>query len=354
MILNGRFGSRLTPGVSAVSIVLLGAWTAVSLTSAAVGGDEELHGHPHLGFHVGELKLVHEDMAQRASIEFVEAHPTADVDGDGLVTGPEKGAYFTALALLDPEAVLEKFPFLDADEDGELSSVEIAHGLEGRRHRMIKTHLGKLAELHRRPVIQKKRSHGGLAIVQGDGEFPHPQHGELEFFGHRMGFNAARRLHTTKALAHWLVQNIEDTPTQDEVSEVLTELEAVRAAAFLARHPEADLDEDGTISDDEHMQFELARVADHRARLLERFPEADLDEDGILSENELEQFEAARVAQHLAELLQRHPEIDVDGDGVLSKEELVHFKLQQIELKEADRKFGHRVYRVKEILHEED
>lgn len=347
MILNGRFVSRLTPGVSVFSIVLLGAWTAVSLTSAAVGGDDEPHGHPHSDLHFGELKLVHEEMAQRASIEFGEAHPSADVDGDGVVTKKEKHAYFIALAMLDPEFVLEQFPLLDADEDGELSLVEITHGFHGARHRTFKERPAKFGHAHEQAGFERKLSNG-------DVESPHPQHGELEFHAHRADFNSARQLHSSKAIAHWLLQNIEERPTKDEVAEVLTELEAARTAAFLREHPEADLDEDGTLSDDERKQFELARMADHRARVLEKHPEADLDQDGTLSDDEIEQMKSARMVQHLAEVLGLHPELDVDGDGVLSKEELVHFKMRQVELKEVWRPIGNRRMKVNLPLHEGD
>ena len=49
-------------------------------------------------------------------------------------------------------------------------------------------------------------------------------------------------------------------------------------------------------------------------RILRRHPEADLDGDGVLSEEEAQAF-------HRAVIVLRHPDTDLDGDGVLSDEE---------------------------------
>lgn len=124
----------------------------------------------------------------------------------------------------------------------------------------------------------------------------------------------------------------------------------------IERHPEADVDADGVVSDEEWLMFaserraeiltrlvkrfpgadadgdgtlnaeELELVkADIRARVLNRHPEADTDGDGILSEEEAKAFHEARLEEHKAQLLERHPEADVDGDGKLSDDEFHRF-----------------------------
>jgi len=92
-------------------------------------------------------------------------------------------------------------------------------------------------------------------------------------------------------------------------------------ARLVKRFPDADADDDGTLSPDE---LEVVK-ADIRARMLERHPEADTDGDGILSEEEAKAFHEARLEEHRAQILERHPEADIDGDGTLSDEEFHQF-----------------------------
>jgi len=88
---------------------------------------------------------------------------------------------------------------------------------------------------------------------------------------------------------------------------------------------------------------------DRRAKMLEKFPEADADNDGTLTREEIRAFHRARRGQDAgappeggasddrsakwrhrgkfgkpdpAKLLERHPELDTDKDGVLSDEEM--------------------------------
>ncbi len=93
-----------------------------------------------------------------------------------------------------------------------------------------------------------------------------------------------------------------------------------RLSMVLEQYPEADLDGDGTLTQDEARAFRMQMM-------LERHPEADLDGDGTLSEEETQAFRdsyrgsEAMQAERLAMILERHPEADLDGDGTLSQEE---------------------------------
>jgi len=92
-------------------------------------------------------------------------------------------------------------------------------------------------------------------------------------------------------------------------------------ARLAKRFPAADADGDGTLSADE---LEVVK-ADIRARMLERHPEADVDGDGVLSEEEAKAFHEARFEEHKAQVLERHPEADIDGDGTLGDDEFHQF-----------------------------
>ena len=61
-------------------------------------------------------------------------------------------------------------------------------------------------------------------------------------------------------------------------------------AQLLFRHPEADANSNGVLSDEEFEAFKVQRQAERRQRILERYPEADLDEDGTLGDEEIQKF----------------------------------------------------------------
>ena len=98
---------------------------------------------------------------------------------------------------------------------------------------------------------------------------------------------------------------------------------------LLKRMPEVDTDEDGTISDAELAAFKAEHEVKAREHCLAKNPEADTDGDGVLSDEEFEAFRATREIERRARLLEHHPEADVDGDGTVSEEEARAFRADQ-------------------------
>lgn len=116
---------------------------------------------------------------------------------------------------------------------------------------------------------------------------------------------------------------------------------ADRRTRMLERHPEADTNEDGELSDEEIKAFfknnkPLRDGMGHGPRhggpgrhgwkggaekMLEMHPEADTDGDGQLSPEERRAFMETRRAEMTKGLLAAHPDLDKDGDGELSYEE---------------------------------
>jgi Ca2+-binding EF-hand superfamily protein len=89
----------------------------------------------------------------------------------------------------------------------------------------------------------------------------------------------------------------------------------------LERFPEADADENGTLTDEEWLTF----AGEARNRLVARLDNAidtlDADEDGQVSDEELAALRTEHVNQVGDHIIERHPKSDTDGDGILSIEE---------------------------------
>ncbi|GMU22443.1 MAG: hypothetical protein AMXMBFR13_25290 [Phycisphaerae bacterium] len=102
------------------------------------------------------------------------------------------------------------------------------------------------------------------------------------------------------------------------------------AGEFLARFPDADTNQDGRLAPEELRAYFRSHGAEMRAELLKRRPEVDSDGDGTLSD---EEFRAARRdfmsrkatatpgEPFMDMILKRHPAADVDKDGRLSESE---------------------------------
>lgn len=216
-----------------------------------------------------------------------------------------------------PEFDVARFPRADLDQDGTLSDSEWAAFAKQARER----------------ILARLASRFPGADADGDGSI---NEGELETI-------------KAQVRERCLAKN-PDADTDGDGVLSANEFEAFHAARaeqrrarMLERHPEADLDRDGVLSDEEARAARGQRRG-HRGkpgtrpggrhgpwgpmmggpppdRILQRHPEADLDGDGALSESELEAFQVS----HRARFLERHPEADLDGDGTLSDEEMETF-----------------------------
>ena len=105
----------------------------------------------------------------------------------------------------------------------------------------------------------------------------------------------------------------------------------MRKAAFLRQNPEADLDKDGKLSEEEELKSRQAKIE----AFLKGHPEidrkkVDTNGDGKISLEEATGFSNKnadfRRDQEAANLLKRYPEADTNKDGKLSKEELQEFQ----------------------------
>jgi len=126
---------------------------------------------------------------------------------------------------------------------------------------------------------------------------------------------------------------------------------ADRHAKMLERHPEADTNKDGQLSDEEVKGFFKNRKpprdgigpggpgqgwhggksrAEMAKELLEAHPELDTNKDGEISREERkagrETIETFMRTKMSAKILAAHPNADTDGDGKLSEEEFAAFR----------------------------
>ncbi len=242
---------------------------------------------------------------------------------------------------------LEKHPEADLDENGDLSSAEWSAFAEQTRERMLDRLSKQFTD----------------ADADGDGTI-----GEAELA-------VLRAEGPTRARERCLMRNPEadlngdGVLSDDEFEAVQADRKQHRRTRMLERRPEADLDGDGVLSDEESRAFQINRGDQGRRRgpwndarrgeraprceartawMLERHPEADTDGDGTLSEEELQAFMESRPCggrdgdcpkgcghghgphgkfpPSPEQILERHPEADTDGDGTLSDEELRTFR----------------------------
>ena len=95
-----------------------------------------------------------------------------------------------------------------------------------------------------------------------------------------------------------------------------------RSEEFLKEHPEADKNGDGRISGDEAREFFRANPQAMRQDMLRRHPELDANKDGQLSDDELAAARSSFDERRRADMLRRFPQADTDGDGKLSDAEM--------------------------------
>ncbi len=105
-----------------------------------------------------------------------------------------------------------------------------------------------------------------------------------------------------------------------------------RAQEMLAQHPEADTNADGKLSPEEARAFLKANPPDGLSeRLMKEHPELDTDGSGKLEYDELLTVKG-KPGEMIRErirvrIIREHPEADTNGDGRLSNEELDAFRI---------------------------
>ncbi len=226
------------------------------------------------------LAKFHSEKAQAA---FAEEHPTADVDEDGKVSKTERGAFLTALAMTDPDAVLERFPKADKNDDGALDDVEAARlvarptGGIVRRLRLADesfvvrsdgaaedgdvhftvtptdVHVGEFRSIDvqevDKSIVQQDADRTVKAIYRVLAPTKDTEVVQSDYVEHvATSFRVRVR---TGSPEDWLLKNIAEEPTYDEVEYHVESVALARDAEILERHPDADLDGDGLLTDDE-------------------------------------------------------------------------------------------------------
>ncbi len=315
--------------------------------------------------------------------EFAASHPTADADGDGTVSKIEHDAYLVALAMAEPAAVIDQFASADRNKDGQLDaaeaadlvshSVSFAHG--GDLHFEPGHNVARFGGEHRVEIAgviaAEFGPHGDDAELHEHGELKFIVEGESEIdFGSdeehfvieipkltlkdRRGedkdgpvlFSGPAMNHWVSApnAAHWLLDNVSARPTAAEVAEYVPVVTNAPLIRFLEMHPEADTNEDGTLTSEERDAFLHASMARIHTKLIERFPAAGADCD--LDKAELFRFHQKAGVHNSFQWT------DKDGNVTSAKDCLLHKadghvvvelksldgKLQKIEIERVDGK----------------
>lgn len=232
--------------------------------------------------------------------QFAEDYPNADVDSDGAVSQVERQAYLVALAMTDPDGVLEQFPHADGNDDGTLEPSEAArlvgHTISWQSsngsnfmatrihtafaHGLHKAHVAEWHAAHGEEDAENGAPHGQVVIeaiieVDGDAEMafgdaegrmkillelaedgtaPHFEfkcaNGALKHLPHGIDLE---KLHSA---ANWLLDNVDADPSSATVESYLDVVEdASPTDFFFQNHPDADTDDDGEVSKAELAEF---------------------------------------------------------------------------------------------------
>ncbi|HSR49803.1 MAG TPA: M56 family metallopeptidase [Acidobacteriota bacterium] len=121
------------PRISWLSLLLLAAWTAFAWAGSAAGPEQEQEKEKPRSILVAQQSAeqgakarfrLRETSAQ-AMIELAEAHPEADLDGDGNLSKEEVAHHFAEQRRMRKMEVMRDFPEADLNYDGQLSDQEL-------------------------------------------------------------------------------------------------------------------------------------------------------------------------------------------------------------------------------------
>lgn len=295
---------------------------------------------------------------------FAEAHPEADADGDGTVSHTEYSAYHVAIMLSQPDAVMEKFPRADRNQDGVLDAAEAArlvshpgmpHGIgihagpmmgggawQGMPARMaFRVHTAdengvegeqtfeieletdgepvegieiepgeievqaEISDGEENVVIVKPQVRAAIRATPGNEEqvvVIAPEEGDkveaaaaagVPLPSGWQGFNEVIRKRMPSP-ADWARENIPFQPTANDVAVYIRTVEQTEAEQFLQQYPDADVDRDGKITEEERRaaierqrKAAAERIKAQHERLYKEHPEWDKDKNGSLSREEV-------------------------------------------------------------------
>lgn len=128
-----------------------------------------------------------------------------------------------------------------------------------------------------------------------------------------------------RPVATWLIDNINATPTEEEVAGLVARVESLPFDMFLKDHPDADSNQDGALTPEERDAFLQTLIGNADVTINgESAGKLGCDAKVMVMTTDGEGLE-----QHSQELLKAFPEADTNGDGVLSQEEL-HAHIQSM------------------------
>jgi len=207
---------------------------------------------------------------------------------------------------LSPERqqeMIQRYPGIDANGDGVLSSDEVRAFFRNRQN------AGPDGGSGRGP----DRQSGDAGSSRG-GRHDHGPFGRRDDFRRRSEEFLKEHPEADK--------NGDGRLSPDEAREYFQANPQALQQDMLRRHPELDTNKDGQLSDDELAAARSSFDERRRADTLRRFPQADKDGDGKLSDEEMQAVREQFAERWRQEMLQRHPEADTDGDGKLSDAEM--------------------------------
>ncbi len=212
----------------------------------------------------------------------------ADTNADGEVSGSEITNYLAARSLANPEGVIDAYPFVDLDQDGELSVGEALYFASGRRP-IAPTRSGQIIRADGGQVVVTDLQNGRTMIAESikvnDGE-----RGDIERKVRRStGSSRMLELHSISGRRKWILDHGDVEPTADELAEAAIQFEHIVSEQYLAAHPDADADGDGTLTFEERTSHQQEMKLQ---RFLGAFPEADAKGDGVLTVEEQVEFQS--------------------------------------------------------------
>ncbi|MCA9251591.1 MAG: hypothetical protein KDA54_10715 [Phycisphaerales bacterium] len=227
----------------------------------------------------------------RDRVSTIEA---ADTNADGEVSGSEITNYLAARAFANPEGVIDAYPFVDLDQDGELSVGEALYFASGKRP-IAAERSGHVIRAEGEQVVVTN-SESGVTITADSIEVGNnSDQANSRRVRRSAGSGRMLELHSIAGRRKWILDHGDVEPTAGELVEAAVLFEHIVSEQYLAAHPDADADGDGTLTFEERTSHQEETKLQ---RFLGAFPEADTNADGILTAEERAAFETDENQDH--------------------------------------------------------